>query len=196
MPALDVEQQSVFGDLFSIITFPFRVLFKAIVWILTLILKIILFPFKLIISIFKWIWRHRPVFYAENLFHSFKGFLCFFGIVFIGLTAMLVILIPLHIIPLAGVHRALNNFNLIHAVTVLGKTFAVAEGAFVGMTVGGFLLSFLAAFVVITLYSSFQSLVGFTGELTERRINLIVMFFVAVTIFVVLYLILKDIIPI
>ena len=196
MPVLDVEQQSVFGDLFSIITFPFRVLFKAVVWILTLILKIILFPFKVIKSVLTWIWDHRPEFYFENLFHSFKGLLCFFGIVFIALTAMLVVLIPLHIIPLTAAQRIMKNFDLLHAWTVMGKTFLVTEGAFIGLAVGGFLAALLLVFVLITLYSSLQGFVELTGELTERWIKLVVMFFVAVTIFTVLYLILQGIIPI
>ncbi|PIE33034.1 hypothetical protein CSA56_13345 [candidate division KSB3 bacterium] len=196
MPAVNVEQQSIVGSFFSFITFPFRMLLRAVMWILSLILKIILFPFRVLFAVAAWIWQHMPKFYAENVFHSFKGFLCFFGVVLIGLTAMLVVLIPLHIIPLAVVHRLLNNFNLIHAVTVMAKTFCITEGIFIATAIGGFLLSFLAAFVLITLYSSLQALVEFTGELTERRVNLVVMFFVVVMMFAVLYLILKGIIPI
>ncbi len=196
MAVSGVGQQSIGGDFFSILTLPFRILAKVIVWIVTLILKIILFPLTLVKSVLAWGWDRRPEFYIQNLFHSFTGFLCFFSIVLVVLTVMLLVLIPLHIIPLVVVHRVLEHFDLAHGLTVMGKTFAATEGALIGIAVGGFLLSLLLAFVFVTLYSSAQVFVEFAGRLAERRIMSIVMFCVAVMILAMLYLIVKGVIPI
>ncbi|MCP4401606.1 MAG: hypothetical protein GY801_30440 [bacterium] len=195
MPLTEVYQQSLLGDVWSLITLPFRIVWKIVGWIFSIVLSILLIPFRVLQWFYYRIKRLIPVIYAENIYHSFKGLLCVFSILLIGLTVMLIALSFLHVIPLAAVQRILGNFDLWHALGVMGKTFAITEGGFIGLAIGGFLLSFIVVFVLISGYSLLQTSLEILNGLTRKRKEFIIMFAVAVIIFVVLYLLLQGKIP-
>lgn len=189
MLLLQIAQQSLIGSIFS----PF---IRILRFIGSLLLKILLLPYYLVkylvlgtLKIISWL---LPDFYEENLIHSFKGLFCIFRFAFLIFTFLLLVLLPLHFLPLLGSHgilasKFLYQFDLIQALVLMVKTFTITEILIIAFAIGGFLVSFLLAFVFITTYSPLQVLVEFIGELTKKRLVLILMFILALVIFSVLY---------
>jgi len=200
MPVLQVYQQSLAGTILRIILLPFTFLLIVLKFILKLIWNILLLPYYLIkyllIGIKKLFIFLMPEFYEANVIQSFKGLFCAFKIFLIVLTGLLIILLPLHFLPLVGARIAKDFFDLMHALTLMGKTFLVTEVAFIGIAVVGFLLSFFLAFLFISVYSPLQFLGEILEGITAQRLLLMMMFGVALVVFGVLYLILTGEIPI
>jgi hypothetical protein len=198
MAVLEIYQQSLIGD---IIKFPYTL----VKFILMGILKILLFPYYVvkftlfgIAKIISWL---LPDFYEENLLHSFKGWFCWYKFLFFLVSFMvLIVLLPLHFLPLLGSHKIfastfLRQFDLVQSLLVLGKTFVIAELLFLVLALAGFLVSFGLTFLLITAYSMLKFLIEFVNTLTSNRFTLILTFIIALIIFGVVYLIVTETIP-
>lgn len=197
MLLFQIAQQSLLGDIFSPVI-------RLLRFLGSLLLKILLLPYHLvkylllgILKIISWL---LPDIYEDNLIHAFKGLFCTFRFALLILTFLLLVLLPLHFLPLLGSHGILASkfsyqFDLIQALVLMVKTFTITEILIIAFAVGGFLVSFLLAFAFITAYSPLQLLVEFFSELTERRSVLILLFLLALVIFGVLYLLLLGKIP-
>lgn len=197
MLVLQIAQQSLLGSIFS----PFIRLFK---FIGRLLLAILLLPYYiikyLILGILKIISWLLPDFYEENLIQSFKGLFCTFKFAFLVFTfLLLIVLAPLHLAPL-GLSDILESkfsyqFDLLQSLILMLKTFTISEILIFALALGGFLVSFLLAFVFITTYSPIHVFVEFISELTERRILFIFTFLLALMVFGVTYLLILGKIP-
>lgn len=197
MLILQIAQQSLVGDILS---FPYRalkLLLRILLFIILLPYYFIIFVFWGIVKIISWL---LPDIYEDNLIHSLKGLFCTFRFAFLILTFLLLLLLPLHFLPLLGSHGILASeffyqFDFIQALVLMIKTFTITEILIIAFAIGGFVVSFLLAFVFITTYSPVHLLVEFISELTERRSVLILMFILALLLFGVLYLLLLGKIP-
>lgn len=194
MLLFQIAQQSLLGSIVS----PF---IRIIRFLGSLLLKILLFPYYLIkylvLGILKIISWLLPDIYEDNVLHSLKGLFCTFRFAFLILTFLLLVLLPLHFLPLLGSHgilasKFLYQFDLRQALVLMLKTFTTMEILIIVFAIGGFLASFILAFVFITAYSPLQALVEFISELTERRAVLILLFVLALLLFGVLYLLLQG----
>ncbi len=167
MPTLEIYQQSLIGD---IVKFPY--------YILKFILKILFLPFYAIFYVVKvtLIWlvkifrKLMPEIYLDNLKHSFKALFCTFKTLFAALTFCVILLfivnvivlfflslLPDNILGLAG----LSQFDFPRAIMLIGRAFLTKELLFVGLSLLGFLLSFVIVAFLITLYSPVESIVEF-----------------------------------
>lgn len=197
MLLFQIAQQSLLGNIFS-------PLIRIVRFLGALLLKILLLPYHLVkylvvgtLKIISWL---LPDIYEDNLIHSLKGLFCTFRFALLILTFLLLLLLPLHFLPLLGSHgilapKFLYQFDLIQALVLMVKTFTITEILIIAFAVGGFLVSFLLAFAFITAYSPLQLLVEFFSELTKRSSVLILLFILALVIFGVLYLLLLGKIP-
>ena len=198
MPVLEIYQQSLIGD---IIKFPYTL----VKFILTGILKILLLPYYVVkfilIGITKIISWLLPDFYGENLLHSFKVLFCWYKFLFFLVSfVLLMILVPLHFLPLIGSHKILASnflypFDLGQSLLLLGKTFVLAELLFLALALAGFLISFALAFLFITAYSFLTFSTGLANAFTSNRLTFILMFIVACVICGIVYLFVTGTIP-
>ncbi len=92
----------------------------------------------------------------------------------------------------SGIEVFVSIRSLRQALVLMLKTFTTTEILIIVFAIGGFLASFILAFVFITAYSPLQALVEFISELTERRSVLILLFVLALLLFAVLYLLLQG----
>jgi hypothetical protein len=198
MLVFQIAVQSLAGD---ILLFPYR----ALKFLGRLLIKILLLPYYLIKFLLRGIaklisWL-LPDFYEENLIQSFKGLFSTFKFAFLVLTFLLLgVLLLLHLVPLglAGLleSKIPYQFDPLQSLILLVKTFAISEILIVALTLGGFLLTFLLAFVFISTYSPLHVFVEFMSELTESRIVFVLLFLLALMVFGITYLIILGKIPV
>lgn len=198
MPLTEVYQQSLLGDVWSLITLPFRIVWNIVRWVFSLVLSILLIPFRVVQWLYYCIKRLVPVIYAENIYHSVKGLLCAFKILFFVLTGLLIVLLPLYVLFLLGGYSILENFDLIHALKLMATAVFTTEAAIIGLSIVGFLVLSVLAFLFVTGASLLELMgvpIKLINMLTSSRLFLLLTFMVAVMVLVILYLLLIGKIP-
>lgn len=196
MALSSIIQQSLIGD---ILRFPFaviRFIFSIIEFVVRSIIRILLFPLSLLWSLLmlpsKLFHYLNPVFYIENITHSFRFFWSGFRTLFLIVTSLLVMtLVPIYLIALLVSKKALTSlypFDLLKSLALMGGSFVLTEFVMFLLAVVGFLLTLVLVCTLITLYSPLQEISAYLNAVTSSRIVLVIMFLITVCIFVMLYL--------
>ena len=193
MPVFDVNQESLIGN---IVMFPIsllRMIGHTIIVLLSLPFRLLRFILSLPVRIFRFL---SPVFYEESIGHTFKTLLCTAKTGFLILSsALILILIPGYLLMLFVSHVILRSsvpFDLGNALMGLGAALTGTELLILVLAAAGFLISFLLAFVFITIYSPALAIGEIVHAMTSNKIVLILMFFLTVVVIGVLYMILST----
>ena len=198
MLLLQIAQQSIVGDILS----PFIRLFR---FIGRLLLTILLLPYYIVKYLLLGVWKLAalllPEFYEEDLKYSFHVLLRMFALLFFGLTVLLLtFLTPLYFLSLLGAHgilpKFLYEFDFLQALIIMGKTVLTTEVLFFALSLVGFLAALILTVAFISAYTPLKVLVEFYGEITESKAALLLSFGIAVIVFFILYLLLRQVLPI